>query len=125
MRSEAALWWTQSKHDRRTAIHSHDAKDFYAAVFWSHQAVEKALKAVVIEKTRELPQRTHNLLDLAKSAGLPPRFHSFIRELSPEYLVSRYPDAAGAPPAELYDGRVSRTILTKSEEVLRWAKRRL
>jgi len=125
VRSETDLWWRQSKHDARTALHSHEAKDFYAAVFWSHQAVEKALKAVVIETQRQLPPRTHNLLDLAKKAGLPPRFHGFIRELSPQYLVSRYPDAAGAAPADLYDGRVSRIILRKSEEVRKWARRKL
>lgn len=125
MRDETKLWWTQSKRDKRTAIHSHEAKDYYAAVFWCHQAVEKALKAVVIEKTRQLPQRTHNLVDLAKEAGLPSRHHTFIRELSLEYLVSRYPDAAGAAPADLYDGRASRSILRRSEEVLRWAGRHL
>lgn len=125
MREETTLWWSQSKHDALTALHAHEAKDYYAAVFWSHQAVEKALKAVVIETKRKLPPRTPNLLDLAKGAGLPPRFHSFIRELSPQYLVSRYPDAAGAAPADLYDGRVSRIFLRKSEEVRKWAGRRL
>jgi len=85
----------------------------------------RKLKAVVIETQRQLPPRTHNLLDLAKKAGLPPRFHGFIRELSPQYLVSRYPDAAGAAPADLYDGRVSRIILRKSEEVRKWARRKL
>jgi HEPN domain-containing protein len=125
LREEARLWWAQSKRDKKTAIHSHESKDYYAAVFWSHQAVEKALKAVVIEKTRELPRRTHSLLDLAEQAGLPPRYHSFLRELSPHYIVSRYPDASGAEPADLYDGRSSRSILKKSEEVLRWAGRHL
>lgn len=125
MRHETDLWWRQSKHDARTARHSHEAKDYYAAVFWCHQSVEKALKAVVIETTRSVPPRTHNLLDLARDAGLPVPFHSFIRELSPEYIVARYPDASGATPAELYDGRASRAILKKSEEVRRWARRRL
>lgn len=125
MREETRLWWTQSKRDKRTALHAHEARDFYAAVFWCHQAVEKALKAVVIERTRQLPQRTHNLLELAKAAGLPTKYHSFIREPSPEYLVSRYPDASGATPADLYDGRASRSILRKSEGVLRWSGRHL
>lgn len=125
MREEARLWWNQSKRDKRTAIHAHESKDHYAAVFWMHQSVEKALKAVVIEKTRSLPPRTHNLLDLAAKAGLPPRYHSFLRELSPHFIVSRYPDAAGAEPATMYDGRASRAIIHKSEEVLRWAGRHL
>jgi HEPN domain-containing protein len=93
--------------------------------FLTHQAVEKALKAVVIQKTRELPARTHSLLKLGEAAALPPRFHSFLRELSPHYIVARYPDASGAEPADLYDGRASRAMLRKSEEVLRWVGRRL
>ncbi|WP_054857496.1 HEPN domain-containing protein [Vulcanisaeta sp. JCM 16159] len=35
------------------------------AVFHSYQAAEKALKALIIEKLRVLPPRTHNLLELA------------------------------------------------------------
>lgn len=125
MREEARLWWAQSKRDKKTALHAHEARDFYAAVFWCHQAVEKALKAVVIEKTRDLPKRTHSLLQLAEQAGLPSRFHTFMRELSPHYIIARYPDASGAEPSELYDGRVSRAMLNKTQGVLRWAGRHL
>lgn len=125
MREEARLWWNQSKRDKRTAVHAHESKDHYAAVFWIHQSVEKALKAVVIEKTRSLAPRTHNLLELAALAGLPPGHLSFLRELSPHFIITRYPDAAGAEPADMYDGRASRAIIRKSEGVLRWAGKHL
>ncbi|HKZ63314.1 MAG TPA: HEPN domain-containing protein [Thermoplasmata archaeon] len=125
MRPEAELWWTQSKRDYRTAKNCHASRDHYAAVFFSQQAVEKALKAAVVEVARELPPRTHNLVQLGEQLRAPTRIRAFLMDLTPEYVITRYPDAAGGPIDDLYDGRISRRVLTRTQEVLQWVGRRL
>lgn len=122
MRREADLWWRQGQRDHLTAKNCHRAGDYYASVFFSHQAVEKALKAVIIEKRRELPPRTHNLLELAQLAGVPEPHLHLLRELTTDYITTRYPDAAGGPIADLYDGETSSRILEGTEEVLGWVE---
>ncbi len=125
MRPEAELWWTQARRDLRTAKNCHASHDYYAAVFFCQQAVEKALKAVVLHRLRELPPRTHNLLELGDSLKAPKRIRTFLMELTPEYVTTRYPDAAGGPIDALYDGYLSRRFLNRTQEVLQWARRRL
>lgn len=125
MRREAELWWRQARRDRKTASNCHAAKDYYAAVFFCHQTLEKALKALVVEKRKELPPRTHNLLELAELVDTPKVHLNFLRELTPDYVTTRYPDAAGGPIADLYDGHTSRRTLTRTEKVLRWIGRQL
>ena len=44
MENEFIKWLMQSEADLKTAGHSFDAEDYYAAAFWAQQAVEKALK---------------------------------------------------------------------------------
>lgn len=60
MRRDTKLWWQQGQRDFLTAKNSHKAGDYYAAVYFSHQAVEKALKAVIAEGGREISSRTRN-----------------------------------------------------------------
>jgi HEPN domain-containing protein len=125
MRREAQLWWTQGQRDRKTAEDCHKAGDYYAAVFFCHQSLGKVLKAVVIEKRREMPPRTHNLVELAELAGVPERHLRFLRELTPDYITTRYPDAAGGPIADLYSEDMSQEILNATDEVLTWARKEL
>lgn len=125
MRREAELWWRQGQRDRQTAGNCDGAGDYYAAVFFCHQALEKALKAVIIERRRELPPRTHNLLGLAELAEVPEANLNFLRELTPDYVTTRYPDAAGGPIADLYDTETSQRVLSRTDEVMRWARKQL
>jgi HEPN domain-containing protein len=41
-------------------------------LFFAHLAVEKMLKAHVTSQTKDVPPRIHNLIRLAKMAGLSP-----------------------------------------------------
>ena len=40
------------------------------SLFFGHLALEKVLKALIIEKTKDIPPRSHHLLTLAQKAGL-------------------------------------------------------
>ena len=125
MRRDAELWWIQAKRDYRTAQNCHRSRDYYASVFFCHQAVEKAMKAAIVQNLRELPPRSHNLTELCDALDMPRKFRAFFMELTPEYVITRYPDAAGGPIESLYDGHISRRILDRTKEVLSWVSKRL
>ncbi|ACS34619.1 Nucleotide-binding protein, containing HEPN domain [Thermococcus gammatolerans EJ3] len=57
MRNEARLLWEQALEDLKTAEALIDVKRYYASVFFSQQAAEKALKALYIEVKREFPPK--------------------------------------------------------------------
>lgn len=55
MRAEIRIWWDQATADLRTSEVNLRADCYYASVFFAQQAVEKALKALVLKKKRKLP----------------------------------------------------------------------
>jgi len=66
------------------------------------------------------PGATHSLIYLATEIALPSEFHTFLRRLTPEFVITRYPDAAYGTPYELYDEDIVDEILKDSKEVLKW-----
>lgn len=106
--------------DLETARHCRQAGDHYAAAFFCQQSAEKALKALYIERKRQSPGPGHSLVFLGRETGAPGPTLSFLRELNPEYVVSRYPDAANGLPHENYDDAIAARLIAGVEEVLRW-----
>ena len=51
---------------------------------------------------------------------MPSGFYTFLRQLTPEFVTTRYPDAAYGTPYELYDEDIVNEILKNSKEVLKW-----
>jgi len=70
------------------------------ALFASHQAVEKVLKAAYIVLKRERPPRTHDLVELYRNLGvkLSEDLMEALSELTPYYSVARYPNAGLEKP---------------------------
>lgn len=120
MRKEVEQWWKQAKRDLITAKNCKNSGDYYACAFFCQQSVEKALKALYIEKKRASPSATHSLIYYAAEVNAPSKFFTFLRQLTPEFVTTRYPDAAYGVPYELYDETIAGEILEKSEEVVRW-----
>ena len=125
MRREAENWFKQSKADMKTAKDCLDAGNYYAAAFFCQQAVEKALKAYFIIQREDVPPKTHNLLDICLELEVPEEFLTTARELTPEFIITRYPNAAGGVPAELYDIRSATEILGKTERFFKWIETRI
>ncbi|PIU21077.1 MAG: hypothetical protein COT15_04250 [Candidatus Diapherotrites archaeon CG08_land_8_20_14_0_20_34_12] len=50
-------------------------KRYESSVFFCHQAVEKALKAALMEKEKMPDISTHSLLALGKKIGLPAKLN--------------------------------------------------
>ena len=124
MREEAKLWLGQADEDFITAKKNIEIKRFYASVFFSQQAAEKALKGLYLEKKRE-PYLRHNLVEMADILGAPEEVKRACRFLNPQYAVSRYPDAAGGLPADAYDKFLAEKIMESAKKVINWVKKNL
>ncbi len=98
---------------------------FYVCAFLSQQAAEKSLKAVHIERLHRLAPRTHNLLELGRQVKVPSKLFASLRALNPEFVVTRYPDAANGVPAEIYDRRLAVAKLRHAEKVVRWVRSKI
>ncbi|HLD75480.1 MAG TPA: HEPN domain-containing protein [Candidatus Norongarragalinales archaeon] len=62
MREEAKLWLEQAAEDLDSAAANLQIRKYYVCAFFCQQAVEKALKALAIEKIREQPKLTAYLI---------------------------------------------------------------
>ena len=129
MREEARRLWLQALEDLETAKVLLQAKRYYAAVFFAQQAAEKALKAAYIEVRREEPPRTHNLLELLTLLGVKPDTEPELvdaaMDLTPEYVVTRYPNAANGVPAQLYNERIAKEHVDKARLLIDYCRRLL
>jgi HEPN domain-containing protein len=125
MRKEAENWLKQSKADLKTAEDCLRDENYYASAFFCQQAVEKSLKGYYIIKRKEFPPRTHNLLELALELSLPEEILKIARELTPEFIISRYPDAVSGVPAELYDKSKSERLLKVTRRFFEWMEEEL
>jgi hypothetical protein len=79
----------------------------------------KALKALYIELKREFPPKTHSLLRLSDELGIEDdEVIDAVLDLNPEYIVTRYPDAANEVPARIYNERMVLYHLEKVRKVI-------
>lgn len=121
MREEVQWWLEQARRDLRMAEELLKSGFFEGASYHSHQAGEKALKALVIHKHGyHLTHSCKFLLDQLKAQGLKvdELLYSYARELDVHYLASRYPNAASAPPYELYDEPKARELVDTAKKLL-------
>jgi HEPN domain-containing protein len=97
-------------------------RPFYAAHF-CHQAIEKILKALVQERTGEVPPKTHNFTLLRKHAGLklPAEMSDMLLTLSPHYLGTRYPEDIQNLYRQYTDEYV-KELFDKTEALFQWLK---
>ena len=125
MRKEIENWLEQAEADFDGAEYNFEGGKYYIAAFLCQQAVEKALKALFIyEKKGEVPQ-SHSLIYLATNTSAPEKFFSFLKELTPKFVDTRYPDASVDLPKRIYDKENTTGLLKKSKEVLIWISKKL
>jgi HEPN domain-containing protein len=81
--------------------------------FFCHAVVEKALKAVISDKTGEIPPKIHDLPKLANLAGLwvnlENKYKELFKKLTPLQIETRYPE---------YKDKVAKTLTVKYCEKL-------
>ncbi len=88
-------------------------------LFMAHQAIEVALKSVIVHKTGKLAPRLHSLQQLAKLSGF--EKPSAFAGLEPAYAGVRYPDA----PEVIASKEEVEADLNLARKVLKWSKSQL
>ncbi|MEM4561965.1 MAG: HEPN domain-containing protein [Desulfurococcaceae archaeon] len=124
MREEALDWLESALVDLNEAREACRRGSYHLALFLAHQAVEKALKAYIIGFKRKLPPRSHDLVELLSLAELQlnPQDFELVSELSPYYVVARYPNAGLRKPwIEIRQGTAQR-LLSVAERVVNSVK---
>ena len=97
--NEDIAYWLQLAHlDLESARKSLQGESYLHCIFGCQQALEKLLKAFVVEATRQAPPRMHNLVRLSALAGvnLQPQQENLLSKLSLEYIAMRYPEEIAA-----------------------------
>ncbi len=124
MRKEVSRLWEQALEDFDTAEKLLEVEKYYASVFFAEHAAEKALKALFIKKKKRA-EFTHDLTELAEKLNAPEDIYEAAAELSPDYTITRYPNAANAVPAKLYTRKSAEIHLKCGEEVIEWVRKEL
>lgn len=90
-------------------------------LFCSQQAIEKRVKARLVEQTGEFPPRTHDLVKLCQSAKIIPTDDQdrFLRLLTKYYIGTRYPEEVTALVEET-TRELAAQYLGRTKEFLRW-----
>ena len=96
--------------------------------FYCHMIAEKALKAIIAKKTKELPPRIHDLLKLAEKGNvfgiMSDEQKQLLHTLTPMQMETRYPDGNETQVSELTPAS-SEQLLKETEEFLCWIKQQL
>jgi len=114
-------WKEQAQYDLETARAMLASGRFLYVLFCCQQAVEKALKALIVQKTGAVPPRTHNLKQLADTAGieLSDECRRFLEELTAYYIQSRYPEEIRRMGASIRREQAEQT-LRQTEGEIQW-----
>jgi len=123
IRDEFLRWFEEAVWDFDTARILHREGRYNAAVFYSQQCGEKAVKALLFKinespwghSVRELLERFHE----ATGRDLDEDLFICARELDRHYIPSRYPNAHPVgTPHEAYDETVSERCLKCADKIL-------
>lgn len=125
MKEEAKKWMEQADADLNSAKKNLEIKIYYVSVQCSHQATEKALKALFIENHDIMPEKTHDLIKLGKNVNIPKEYYEALYELNPEWLPSKYPDASDVIPVKNYDESSAKLHLNKAKKILTWVRKQI
>ena len=88
------------------------------ALFFTHLALEKAIKALVVKATRDIPPFSHDLLILAKKAklNLSSEQEEFLADMTRFAVQGRYQDLDRPSPT----AKKAKADLKQAEEIIQW-----
>ncbi|TEB06157.1 HEPN domain protein [Pelotomaculum schinkii] len=123
---ETAEWLTQAEYDLDTADSLYQAGRYIYTIFMCHLAVEKTLKALVVERTGKVPPKTHNLIQLIKlgQPSLNNEQTRFVTRLSLAGIVTRYPEELKKALSD-YPPSVTRDYLKRAKDVFKCLKQQI
>jgi HEPN domain-containing protein len=118
-------WLKQAEYDMETADAMYGNDRYFYAVFMCHLSIEKALKGLYSKILDEVPPKAHNLIYLLGKIGDKPEYEleKFITKLNTASVATRYPDDL-AKIQSAYTAEVTKDMIKKSKDVLKWLKTR-
>ena len=130
MNERVDYWLSLADYDIETAKVMLKGKKYLYVGFMCHQAIEKAIKAVIARDCAdgEMPPKIHHLLKLADRAGIYQKMseeqQAFIKYLNPMNVEARYPEHKDAISAGLTE-EMCKNFISGTEELLCWIKQQL
>lgn len=94
MKKETDVWVKQAQEHYDDALYLFDGGRYGLAVYSCHQAIEKLLKAAIVEFANQTPPKIHNLDALARQTTLayPNTWSEKLAEVTRHFWRVRYPD---------------------------------
>lgn len=119
-------WLKQADYDINTAEIMFDNKRYFYAVFMCHLSIEKALKGLYLERLKEIPPKTHNLVYLVEKIKLllPENLYDSVFALNRVSVPTRYPDDIQRMLKD-YNEERTKKVIESGKEVLQWLKKQL
>jgi HEPN domain-containing protein len=116
-------WLKQADYDMGTADAMFTSGRYLYSVFMCHLSIEKSLKGLYSKDLLEVPPKTHNLLYLIKKIEKKPHedLLKFITKLNTASVATRYPDDLSKIQAA-YTKEITKEMIEKSKDVLKWVK---
>jgi HEPN domain-containing protein len=116
-------WLTEAAEALEVADHLVEKGDYSYALFFGHLAIEKLLKALYTQRLQQHAPPIHNLLRLAKAAGVEPDKDQgeALIAITAFNIESRYPDVQRSFRAKCtpeFTARQMRTI----KDVYQWQR---
>lgn len=120
MKTITQKWLEYVEEDLKAAEILFKNKRYLGCIYHCHQAIEKILKAILVEKEKTVP-KTHDLLDLLKQSEIKytKEILEFLQELNPYYTPIRYPDTPEAVSLKIKKQRAMR-FLKLTKEISKW-----
>jgi len=116
-------WLAEAEEGFQVAEHLLEKGDYSYALFFGHLAVEKTLKALYAQRRHQHAPLIHNLLRLARIAGLEPddTQTEALLTITAFNIEARYPDIKRTFRAKC-TAEFTTSQMTNIQEVLRWLK---
>ncbi|MFH2070887.1 MAG: HEPN domain-containing protein [Elusimicrobiota bacterium] len=125
MKNITKKWLEFAEKDLKVANDLLEKKHWQYCALFCHQAIEKILKAYIIEKGKT-PRKIHDLTSLLVDAGIKvsERIISIVETLNPHYMPPRYPDIAYKIKL-IYTEEIAWNLLKSTQEIFKWLKDKL
>jgi HEPN domain-containing protein len=121
MAPDSGEWFRQAQYDLGTAESLVSAERYPPVIFYCHLALEKALKALYVEKFNDTPDKTHSLVFLVEILGLelPQHYMDSLFVINRIGITGRYPHNLDEV-LEQYTKEKTGKIVRETKEILTW-----
>lgn len=93
MHEDVVNWVKLAEYDLGAAEDMMGSSRYLYVLFGCQQAIEKMLKALVVQETEKFPPKTYDLIKLVEITGLSidEKKKDFMKKLSYYYIETKYP----------------------------------